>query len=413
MTKKVVDKDSYPYRDDNSTPDAEERTAYHDKKELEGADLVDDRNGNSSTFFKGGASAKKDTTRKAADQDTTRKAADQTTSKITKVLEDRFGSMSESGHMKRLGRSKSHKNLYRKSRKYEEEIQFDNDLVEVSGVQREREVTRTGDLPLQQLRRLASNLKGNRTGHHMKTLNVHGKTRGTNPRYYSESENPGVATSPVTSDNPMLGMYATNTSSSNNSRFNIKTILEAIAIQAAETFEALDVNSNIPETFASELDQCSKALDRLHSHVTNNSNNNLPGNPVPAESPTVPLRKEEYEEMDEGFMDTAKNLASKAGKTIKTFAKNAVHNVKTQVPQNFERRTDQDLPITRLFKKPSDGSSMEEQLSKKQSDELDISPKDGKITASDLAAKRAQSKLAEASIGIFKHLVERNKNANN
>ena len=93
MTKKVVDKDSYPYRDDNSTPDAEERTAYHDKKELEGADLVDDRNGNSSTFFKGGASAKKDTTRKAADQDTTRKAADQTTSKITKVLEDKFGSM--------------------------------------------------------------------------------------------------------------------------------------------------------------------------------------------------------------------------------------------------------------------------------------------------------------------------------
>lgn len=500
MTNKVVDKDSYSYRDPNATPDAEEKTAYKSKEEIEGADLVHDRNGNSSTFFKGGASAKKDTSRKA----------DQTTSKITKVLEDRFGSMYESGHMKKLGsHSKSHKSVYRKARRYEEEVQSNEDLAEVTGTQRAIEVSRTRPTPSrQQLRRVAGQLKGYSSGH-MRTLQTHGKTRGAEPRYYSESENPQVASSPASSDNPMLGMYAVNSSNNNQSKFNLKTTLESIALQAAEAFEALDVNNNIPETFASELDQCSRALDRLHSYVVKSQGNMTTNDvPVPAESPNATLRREEYE-LNEGVL-----------------ANNVVQNIKTQVPANFAKRVDQDLPITRIFKTPEEplkeetnphtdainlhtdtieqlerqkskltpmkyvfssnrekmketknsietavkkhreaieahkraldaqeeatslGKSnhpnygeaksrasvlsnmahnasneahkasmfkeeLEEALSSKQSKHLDINPKDGQITKSDLDALRAKKKMEEAVVGIFSHLVERNKNADN
>lgn len=512
MTNKVVDKDSYSYRDDNATPDAEKETAYKSKKEIEGADLVHDRNGNSSTFFKGGASAKKDTSR----------IADQTKSKITKVLEDRFGSMYESGHMKKLGsNSKSHRSLYRKTRKYEEEVESDENLTEVTGTQRELPNRFRGGNQPRRFRGQLNRLDSKNTSSTMKRrLDTHRRGTSIEPAYYAESENPQVASSPASSDNPMLGMYAVNTSNNNQSRFNLKTTLESIALQAAEAFEALDVNNNIPETFASELDQCSRALDRLHSYVVKSQPNISPdGAAVPAESPNFPLRREEYE-LDEGIFDSLKAGVKKVANTV-------VKNIKTQVPANLSRRVDQDLPITRLFKTPEDSlkeektnihhdaielhndkikelenqrhkltpmkfvfstdreklkklkstledamhkhrnaieahknaleahedalergktnhpdyneaksrasvlsnmahnastiahkastlkEELEEALSAKQSKHLDINPKDGQITKSDLDALRARKKMEEAVVGIFNHLVERNKNADN
>lgn len=507
MSNKVVDKDSYSYRDDNSTPDAEEKTAYRTKKEIEGANLVNDRNGNSSTFFKGGTSAKKDTSR----------IADQTTSKITKVLEDRFGSIYEASHMKRLAsHSKSHKNIYRKQRKYEEEIESDENLTEVAGVQRKLTGRFRGGNQPRRFRGQLNRLDVRNTRSTMqRRLDTHRRGTSIEPAYYAESENPQVAASPASSDNPMLGMYATNSGYNNQSKFNIKTALESIALQAAEAFEALDVNNNIPETFASELDQCSRALDRLHSYVTKNQSN----------------MSENYE-LDEGVFDDLKTRAKKLEKLASNVVTNVKTHVKTQVPKNLATRVDQDLPITRLFKNPesSDNSlkeeksessihndaidlhkqsieklkdqknkltpmgyvfssnrekmkklkttiedamkkheeaisahekasnahedtmsygktnhpnyneakskakvlsdiahnastvahkasmfkeELEEALTQKQSDNLDINPKDGQITKSDLVALRARKKMEEAVVGIFNHLVERNKNANN
>jgi hypothetical protein len=107
-----------------------------------------------------------------------------------------------------------------------------------------------------------------------------------------EAENPMVATSPATSDSPMLGLNglnAVNTNNSNGARYNIRSILESIALQAAETFEALDENMNVPDSFASQLDQCSKALNEVYTFVTQNQQDNSQDmstavNPVPGKT---------------------------------------------------------------------------------------------------------------------------------
>ena len=323
-------------------PDAERETAYHDQEEISGTEKHADPYKNGDDVYNGGT--EKDTTR-IADKKTLQK-------------EDKLTGLLEAGHMKKLAGGSKHGKVYKRTRKYqEEETESNEELVEMQGIEQGSKTAvnpKVGDVRFRTInpthtrtRNILHNKRNRQTGSLLRT-----GLSGTQARRTSrleEGENPQVASAPATSDSPMLGMYAFNTSNSGKSKYDIRAVLESIALQAAEAFESYDENSSIPEAFGSELDQCSKAISRLHSYLTQD-NNNFPMSgsvPVPNEPPKPPVRNEEFEnELEE-----------------------------------------------------------EQELSSKQKAIASLSHPHNKIDAGDLRKLRARRKMEEAAVGIFKHLL--------
>ena len=124
-------------------------------------------------------------------------------------------------------------------------------------------------------------------------------------------------------------MYAFNTSNSSRSKYDIRAILESIALQAAESFEACDDNSSVPDAFASELDQCSKAISKLHSLLTQ-GNNNFPMTgsvPVPNEPPTQ--TRTETKTPTQTRTETPTNTPTKTPKTLTPTPSQTITQTKT------------------------------------------------------------------------------------
>lgn len=211
-----------------SAPDAERETAYHDQDEVTGTQKHEDPYNNDDEVYNG---IKKDTSRIADNRDS-------------------LGDAVKKGHMKKLSETTSKIN----PRKNDTVIStFDRKIDRHSAHRKAVHDTRKG--PRNFLKRLDNGGKAL-------------DPSAYRPRTIREAENPMVASAPATSDSPMLGMYSMNPNNSNGSKYNLRSILESIALQAAETFEALDENATIPDAFGSELDQCSKALNKLYSFVT-------------------------------------------------------------------------------------------------------------------------------------------------
>lgn len=124
-------------------------------------------------------------------------------------------------------------------------------------------------------------------------------------RFFAEAENPGVASAPATSDSPSLGMMAVNNTDFRTPQADIRSVLETIALQAAETFELLDENSKVPDAITNELQNTAKAISKIYEYASrsqsaNDSGEGLDTSAVPKETPQgKPGVNEETEELDE------------------------------------------------------------------------------------------------------------------
>ena len=222
-----------------SVPDAERETAYYDQDEVTGTETHEDPYDNDDEVYNG---IEKDTSRIADKRDS-------------------LGDAVKKGHMKKLSETTSSINPRK------------GDTVVTTA---DRKVTSRSS----HRKAVHDTRKGSRD--FLSRLDTGGKALDPSayrPRTIREAENPMVASAPATSDSPMLGMYSMNPNNSNGSKYNLRSILESIALQAAETFEALDENATIPDSFGSELDQCSKAINKLYSFVTQGQQDPQTGTP--------------------------------------------------------------------------------------------------------------------------------------
>jgi len=204
----------------------------------------------------------------------------------------------------------------------------------------------------------------------------------------AENENPGVASSPSTSDNPSLGMNSVNNSDFRQSKADVKGLLETIALQSAEAFEILDDNNQVPDALASELDQCSKVIDKLYEYATDNQSNNPQTGTTPVEKDpgTMPVRREETEMSEELFNIWAESVSGERF-----------------VSEDLTEE-EADQAMDEMIE--SGGYSMlEMKLSDKQKKIASIAGDKDKIDAADLATLRAKRKMQEAVVGVFNHLI--------
>jgi hypothetical protein len=204
-----------------------------------------------------------------------------------------------------------------------------------------------------------------------------------------ESENPGVASSPSTSDNPSLGMNSINNSDFKQSKTDVKGMLETIALQSAEAFEVLDENNQVPDALASELDQCSKVIDRLYEYATQNQRNNPQTGVAPAgqDNATLPVRREETEMSEDLVCIRAESAATGERFESEAMTEEEANEIMDEMIE-------------------SDAYSMiEMHLSPKQKKIARLAPPEDEIDASDLATLRAKRKMQEAVVGVFNHLI--------
>lgn len=331
-----------------SAPDAETQTAFDDNiqdvSDKEGtADGDLDRLGNGSEIYSG---LRKDKTR-IADQSTSNVEVKKE-SAFDEIMAKRFNNLAETSHtLKKLSGGKTQGKVHKKSKKYaNEEVENDDAVLEyaygATGPFRAINVFGFGAND-EKTQRTATTLSPTTTGTSRQVRAI--KSVGQNPnkpsattqhlasrglknpttqlrqrRSLFEAENPGVAASPTTSDNPTLGMYAMNGFSNQNRNMSIKPVLESIALQAAESFEALDDNASIPEFFGSELDQCAKVLDRLYAYVTKEQRNPPGDGATPVQKQNFMTKEEYVEESEEQkkFLDKTARLTGDPEKLEKT-----------------------------------------------------------------------------------------------
>lgn len=201
-------------------------------------------------------------------------------------------------------------------------------------------------------------------------------------RFFSEAENPGTAGAPATSDSPSLGMYSVNNSDFRQPKADVRGMLESIALQAAETFEALDENNKIPDALASELDQCLNVITKLYEFATNEDRSPTIDNsaPVDTQPATLPVRKEEVEEeSEEMFAIVAETHDGFRFMSEPLTAEETVEHVE----------------------------EMEESGAYAVIETVQLSPKQKRIAplAADLATLRAKRKMEEAVAGVFAKLI--------
>lgn len=293
--KAEIDKDSNGYLSKNSRPESEAGTAYHDTKSLEASQDAADEPGPTPLNFHGGT--KKDTTRKA-DQKSggTTGIGDagtglekmESNNPFASVIKNRF--FSEATY----GKEYSHSHVMKRLNDGDWEAQHD---------------VKPG-----------------------KTLEISDHTKGgkrTTIRVgqMNESENPGQAGASATSDSPSLGMAAINNTDYRQSKTDVRTVLEGIALQAAEAFEALDENSNVPDTMINELQNSARAVNKIYEFANKNMSNDGSGEasdgPATAKdtADSKPGLAEDVEDLDEtvikltpGWGDGGKSMKTSYGK---------------------------------------------------------------------------------------------------
>jgi hypothetical protein len=212
----------------------------------------------------------------------------------------------------------------------------------------------------------------------------------------SEAENPGTASSAATSDNPSLGMYSVNNSDFRQPKADVRSMLEAIALQAAETFEALDENKSVPDALSSELDQCSKVIDKLYEYVTNTTDDGeaTTGNtPVQKEPPAMPPMKEDVEW---GFCIRAESLDGFKFVSEPMSEEEAEYEMEEMIDSGayleieMEELSPKQKKIARLAGDP---------------DEIDADDLGALRAGADINTLRAKKKMSEAFFGVFNHII--------
>jgi hypothetical protein len=126
-------------------------------------------------------------------------------------------------------------------------------------------------------------------------------------RKISEDANPSDGAA-ATSDNPSVGGNSISASDFNAPRPDIKAVLESIALNAAESFEALSmaVNTNLPDMMTGELQDAATVLAKTLDYITD-SLKQAPepeAKPDPTESPV----KESVTKMQEAAAAVFKKI---------------------------------------------------------------------------------------------------------
>ena len=204
----------------------------------------------------------------------------------------------------------------------------------------------------------------------------------------AESENPGVASSSATSDNPSMGMYSVNNSDFKQSEVNVKNMLESIALQAAEAFETMQENNSIPNALASELDQCTKVLARLYEYVKSSQRNDPQTGTTPVEKDpgTMPVRREETEMYEDLYCIRAESFSGESFES------------EEMTQEEAEAAVEEMLESESYYR-------VEMHLSSKQKAIASIAGDKDKIDAKDLKTLRAKRKMHEAVEGLMSHIL--------
>lgn len=288
-----IDKDSKQYLDKDARPDAEQETAYKTNKELEAKADAGDEPGPVPVNFHGGT--KKDRSRRA----------DQTTSGTTGIGDTGNGldKMESSNPFASVIKAK----FYSEAASYGREYPHSHVMQRVTNGDWEAHA----DIKPGKTLEITDNTKGGQ-GKRTTIRVAHEKLH--------ESENPGVASAPATSDAPSLGMYSVNNTDFRQQKIDVRHVLESIALQAAETFEMLDENSNVPDPIINDLQTTAKAVSKIYEYVNKNTMSDT-GDPndtssVPKETPQgKPGVNEETEELDEKLIGNQDKIdANKNGK---------------------------------------------------------------------------------------------------
>lgn len=204
----------------------------------------------------------------------------------------------------------------------------------------------------------------------------------------AESENPGVASSSATSDNPSMGMYSVNSSDFKQSDVNVKNMLESIALQAAEAFETIQENNTIPNALASELDQCTKVLARLYEYVKSNQRNDPQTGTAPVENDpaTSAIRREEAEMGEDLYCIRAESFSGESFES------------EEMTKEEAEAAVEEMYDSASYYR-------VEMHLSSKQKAIAGIAGDKDKIDAKDLKTLRAKRKMHEAVEGLMSHIL--------
>lgn len=250
MPKAKIDKDTNDYLSPNSMPASERETAYKNQGEVEGnSKPIADRNGNGDDVFKG--STKPAQGRRKGDQITTGAA----------------GSMDEHVELTELTKS-----LLLKYKMKATKFKADH----IDDADRRPLINRENG------RNLASK-----------------KIVGISMHEAGGSDTGGADVATASSDNPSMGLGSVNASDFSKAAANTKSLLEGIALQAAEAFEILQENSNIPESISSELKNCSDVVTKLYDYLVQSSSeqpeNDNGSAGLPPEQPTGPSMKEDIQ----------------------------------------------------------------------------------------------------------------------
>lgn len=253
----------------------------------------------------------------------------------------------------------------------------------------------------------------------------------------SESENPGVASAPATSDAPSLGMYSVNNTDFRQQKIDVRHVLESIALQAAETFEMLDENSNVPDPIINDLQTTAKAVSKIYEYVNKNTMSDT-GDPndtssVPKETPQgKPGVNEEAEELDEISKDVISRYANRAfdqsnsilksrnldlPKSVKKSAEDAKERRRKGIVSAGKRLGDDEMrkiskdSANRIVYNNEEVEELDEKLIGNQ-DKIDAN-KNGKLDAHDFKLLRSKKTMKEAVDLAFAEILRGKLDADN
>lgn len=236
-------------------------------------------------------------------------------------------------------------------------------------------------------------------------------------RFFAEAENPGVAQAPATSDSPSLGMMAVNTTDFRQPKADVRSVLESIALQAAEAFELLDDNSEVPDAIVSELQNSAQVVTKVFDFANKNQSSDEAGDS--AGTPAVakdtvqgkPGVNEEIEELDELSRATISRYSLKA----KSIADNEGGKDRSKGRELAGRKnwggSMKGVERARIPSTNEEVEDLDEKLIGKQH-KIDAN-KNGRLDAHDFKLLRAKKTMKEATDIVFKTLLKGRLDADN
>lgn len=235
-----------------------------------------------------------------------------------------------------------------------------------------------------------------------------------------EADNAGAGSAPATSDSPSLGMMSVNNTDFRPAQLDVRAVLEGIALQAAEAFEMIDENSQVPDAIVNELQNTARAVNKIYEFANKNSSDNTA---EPSDSPVIakdtaqskPGVNEEVEELEELSKDAVSKYANRAfdqsNSILKSRNLDLPKNVKKSAEDAKERRRKGIVSAGKRLgddemKKISQASAHRIVYEKLEGDQKNIDKNhNGKLDAQDFKMLRSKKTVKEAVDLVFQEIL--------